>query len=99
MSTKTLLTVKQFAELPDEVAQRHELSHGELIEASSGTPKHSRIRDTILFLLRSLAERAGLGIALAETDFQIGADSVHRPDVAFLTLEQWARVDPHKIPI
>ena len=96
MSTKTLLTVEQFAQLPDEEAMRYELYHGELIQVSSSNPKHNRIRDNILYLFMSFLRGSRLGVAIAETEFQLAPDIVRRPDIAFLSSEQWAQVDPNK---
>ena len=94
MSTKTLLTVEQFAQLPDEEARRYELHQGELIEVSTGNPKHNFVRDTVVLLFRLFLRDHRLGVALAETEFQLAPDTVRRPDIAFLPSEQWAQVDP-----
>ena len=45
MSTKTLMTVEQFAQRNTADTEDFELVEGELIPLSSGTPLHSEIRD------------------------------------------------------
>jgi hypothetical protein len=53
MGTKTLLTVEDFARLPESVDgcdMRYELLEGELVTGSSGMLCHNRIRDNALVL-------------------------------------------------
>jgi len=96
MSTKTLLTAEQFERLPDVDALRHELHHGELIEVSSGTPKHALVRDNILFLLKRHCREHTAGQALGEIEFRLGEDTVRRPDVAVLNSSQWDGLDKNR---
>ena len=96
MSTKTLLTVDQFAQLPDEEVWRYELYHGELIEVPASNPKHNLMRDNIRGIFQSFLDEHKLGVAITETEFQVGPDTVHRIDVAFLASEQWTQLDQEK---
>ena len=47
MSTKTLTTVEQFAQMRTGDTEDYELVDGELIPLSSGTPRHNLIRDLL----------------------------------------------------
>ncbi len=96
MSTKTLLTVEQFAQLPEDEAWRYELHHGELIEVPASNPTHNYIRDTIRHVFASFLDQHKLGVVITETEFHVETDTVRRIDVAFLSTGQWARVDQRK---
>jgi Uma2 family endonuclease len=47
MSTKTPLTVEEFAQLRPAETEAYELVDGELIPLPSGTPRHAEIRDVV----------------------------------------------------
>ena len=47
MGTKTLMTVDQFLQLPDEELRRHELWQGELVDLGETIFNHYWIRDMI----------------------------------------------------
>jgi len=96
MSSKTLMTVEQFEQLPAEEALKYELSQGELVEVSSGTPKHALVRDNILFLLKQQFRKQTRGHALAEVEFRVNPETVRRPDVSVLTKQQWESIDQNR---
>ena len=97
MAAKTLMTVEQFLALPED-GHRYELVHGELVEVASGTGRHGLTRDNIMVALRPIVMRAG-GLVLTENDFQLGPDTVVRPDVAVLVASQVSYCDVDRTPV
>lgn len=96
MSTKTLMTAEQYGALEEPEGVRYELSEGELIVSPSAMLFHNNIRDRIGFPLREFVEEHKLGQVTMETDFQLGEDTVRRPDIAFISAGKLALIDPHK---
>ena len=96
MATKTLLTVEQFEQLPEEEHYRYELDHGELIEVACASYEHNEIRGLLEHALRSFLAAHAVGRVIAEQEFRLGEDTVRRPDVAFLRAEMAARIDKSK---
>jgi len=99
MSTATLMTVEQFAEMKTADTEDYELVKGELVPLASGTPRHNAIRDNLGDALRSYVRRNRSGKALAEIDCQISDDIVRRPDVAVFLGERSRRFDPDRVPV
>lgn len=98
MSTATLTTVEQFAEMPREERCRFELVQGELIPVSGATPRHGWIRDGLLIRLSRYLERSP-GLVLAEVDCRTIGGTVRRPDLSFLTPARWQSIDLDRIPL
>ena len=96
VATKTLLTVEQFEQLPEEDHHRYELDHGELIDVACASYEHNRIRGKIETALNAFLSRHPVGEAVAEQEFRLGEDAVRRPDVAFLHVEVASRIDRSK---
>ena len=82
MSTATLMTVEQFAQMKTADTEDHELAKGELAPFPSGTPQHARVRDRLAAMLWIYFSQHPLGQYFAETDCQISADIVRRPDIS-----------------
>jgi Uma2 family endonuclease len=99
MSTKTLMTVEQFAQMPREEAVHFELVEGELIPVASGTPEHAWIRDGLGGRIREYLGRNPLGIVVAEVDCRTTGTTVRRPDISFLTTARWQLVNPKETPL
>jgi Uma2 family endonuclease len=98
MSAKTLLTLEQFEHLPD-TEGAFELDEGELIPMTMARLRHSRIRDRVARRLTEHAEPRGAGEVCIELDFQLSPDTVRRPDVALLSAEQVAHLDPDEVVV
>lgn len=98
MATSTLITAQQYQALPEtENGVEYELSEGELVVLASPTLFHNRKRDDILERLRVfLRQHPHLGEVTSETDFALRADTVRRPDVAFISAAKLKSVDPWK---
>jgi Uma2 family endonuclease len=99
MSTKTLVTVEQFAQMPPDERVRFELVEGELVAVPSGTPIHAWIRDELGGAIRAhLRDNRG-GVAIAEVDCRTGTDTVRRPDIAVFSTDRWRLIDPEALPV
>jgi len=99
MATKTLMTVEQFAQMQTADTEDYELVEGELIPLSSGTPRHNLIRDLLGYLLLSYLKGNPIGLALAENDCQVAADTVRRPDLSVFLGERSRQIDRDRIPV
>ena len=83
MATRTLLTVEQFEQLPEEEHYRYELDHGELIEVSCATYEHNEIRGVLEHALRAFLEAHRVGRVIAEQEFDF-LGNAHGPDVSVM---------------
>ena len=99
MSTKTLMTVEEFAEMATSETEHYELVQGELIPWSSGSPNHAYVRGAIEHLLRGYFERNPIGKVFSEIDCRLTDDTVRRPDVASFLDERLRLLDRRKIPV
>lgn len=93
MATKTLLTVDQFAQLPDD-GNRMELDRGELVSMPPPKPRHNRTAKRIFLELLRAANEAKSGDVFTEMAFRLGSDTVRVPDVSFVTAEQARTIRP-----
>jgi Uma2 family endonuclease len=78
------LTIEDFENLPDALAQNHELVDGELVDVSGNTAYHNPLRDELLVLLRPYARERNLGLAICEQDFDFDGNA-HGPDLSFIS--------------
>jgi len=92
MATKTLLTLEQFEQLPDD-GMRHELDEGELISMPPTFGLHGMIQSKMDRLLGNYAERKSLGIVVVETGFRLSSDILRAPDIAFIKAERARTLD------
>lgn len=97
MSAKTLLTIDQLERLPEAEGLSYELDQGELVEVSSASYLHNRIRDLLTHRLMShLETRQDQGAVVAEQWFRLGEDTVRAPDVALISPAQISLLDPER---
>jgi Uma2 family endonuclease len=88
-TTTRLMTFAEFERLPDEVCRRHELRHGELVEAPPSKFKHRLTQDRTSLLL-GLACR-GIGYVSVEFGFRALPDGEYRTaDVVHISAERYA---------
>ena len=99
MSTKTLLTVQDYAALEEPSGVRYELSNGELIVSPSASYLHNEIRDYFNALLRSFVKPRKLGYVTSETDVKLVGEVVRRPDVAFFRAGRLDGIDLDQAPL
>jgi Uma2 family endonuclease len=98
MSTKTLMTVEEFARMDTADTENYELVAGELVPLSSPTLKHNRIRDLLARFLGNFFESNPIGEAVTEIDCQLSADTVRCPDIAIFLADRLRDVDSEKSP-
>jgi Uma2 family endonuclease len=99
MSTKTLMTVEEFARMKTADTEDYELVEGELVLLASGTPKHSIIRDNLARIFHGYFRKKPGGLAISETDCRIFPETIRRPDVAVFLEEKAQRIDQNKYPV
>jgi len=99
MSTATLMTAEQFAQMHTAETEDYELVDGELIPLSSGTPKHNRIRRRMERLIEDYFEKKQAGEALSETNCQLSDGTVRRPDVSVFVGGRLSEIDPNRTPV
>jgi Uma2 family endonuclease len=92
MATKTLLTVEQFEQLPDD-GMRHELDEGELVTMPSPFGQHGQIQGEIYSILRNFVRPRLQGLVFVETGFRLSHDTVRAPDVSFIRSERARSLD------
>ena len=92
MATKTLLTVGQFEQLPDD-GMRHELDEGELIAMPRPLGQHGQIQGEIYSILRNFVRPRLQGLVFVETGFRLSRDTVRAPDVSFIRAERACSLD------
>jgi Uma2 family endonuclease len=94
MSAKTLMTMAEFLELPDEELRRHELWQGEPIELGETIFAHNWIRDKLLTLISFFLMHSELGgEALVETGIQFDSSTLARPDLAYWDADHLSAID------
>ena len=98
MATKTFISIEEYDALPEtENGVEYELSEGELIVLASPTLFHNRMRDDLLVRFRlCLGQHPELGEVTSETDFQLAANTVRRPDLAVISAAKVKALDPRK---
>lgn len=83
------LSAEQFFALPDD-GNRYELVDGIAFMSPSPTPRHQRILMEIAFQLETYLRRSPVGLIFPETDVQLGAARVYRPELVFLPADRVA---------
>ena len=97
MGAKTLLTVEHLERLPETADVSYELDQGELVEVSSASYLHNRIRDLVLHrLMTHLDKRKDAGAVVAEQWFRLSEDTVRAPDVALIAPSQLPLLEPER---
>ncbi len=92
MATKTLLTVEQFEQLPDD-GTRHELDEGELVTMPSPFGEHGQIQLAVGSIVRTFVLSRSLGLVFVESGFRLSRDTVRAPDVSFICAERARGID------
>jgi Uma2 family endonuclease len=92
MATKTLLTVEQFEQLPDD-GMRHELDEGQLVATPPAFGEHGQIQGAAGSILGSFVRSRSLGMVFVATGFRLNRDTVRAPDVSFIGAERANALD------
>ena len=99
MSTKTLMTVEEFAHMTTSETEDYELVEGELIPLASANPMHADIRGLVEHLMRGYFESNPIGRVLAEVDCRLADDLVRRPDLSIFLSDRLKDIDRKKVPV
>ena len=100
MSTKSVMTVEQFARMTTAETEDFELVEGELIPLSGGTRRHCKIRDFVVILMQTYFRCGRVGEAIGYIDCRLSEDTVHKPDVSiFLGAERLRQLEGDTIPL
>ena len=92
MATATLMTVEEFAALPED-GQMHELVEGELLTVPPPHSLHAKTFNRIFIPLANFVLEKGLGEAFGETGYRLFDDppTVRQPDISFQRAEKLTR--------
>ena len=83
MTPKTLLSVEEFAALPDD-GMKHELNEGELIVTALPRPRHGACQARLGSAIRQFVVLHGLGMVYIASGYRITRHTVRGPDVSFV---------------
>ena|SRR5712691_5696940 len=86
--TTALLTVEQFAQLPQEESMRCELVQGEIVCMGNSGFLHERIKANANQVLTRYVFENPIGMVFSETMYKLGARDSPIPDVSFLLNER-----------
>jgi len=95
MATKTLLSLADYAALPDD-GKRYELVEGELVELTFPNWKHSSIQSFLFGKLSAYLDRDPIGKVGNDFGFILGRDpdTLRGPDLYFVTKERASSISP-----
>ena len=99
MSTKTLITVEDFARLELAETEDYELVEGELIQLSSPTLRHALVRFALNSAVDGYLVKNPIGVVAAEVDCRIAEYTVRRPDLSIFLAGNRRNLDLDKIPV
>lgn len=83
MTPKTLLSVEEFAALPDD-GMKHELNEGELITMPPPKPRHGVCQARLTAALIEFASARNLGQVFTESGYRLSPGTVRGPDISFV---------------
>jgi|SRR5690242_10174702 len=83
MTPRTLLSVEEFAALPDD-GMKHELSEGALIGTALSKPRHGECQVRLGSAIWKFIVPRGLGKVFTESGYRLSAHTVRGPDVSFV---------------
>jgi Uma2 family endonuclease len=100
MGTKTLMTVGQFLQMPDEESRHYELWQGELIDVGETIFDHNWVRDKLLVCITNFLMSLKLGgDVLVETGIQFDSNTLARPDLSYWDAPHLASIDRRRSPV
>jgi Uma2 family endonuclease len=83
MTPKTLLSLEEFAALPDD-GMKHELNEGELITMPPPKPRHGTCQVRLAAALLEYVTARGAGQVFTESGYRLTPHTVRGPDVSFV---------------
>lgn len=91
VTTTALLTVEQFAQLPQEETQRYELVQGEIVRMGNAGFLHERVKSNANRILMRYILGNPIGDVFSETMYKLGERDSRIPDVSLLLTERIPR--------
>src|SRR5689334_6221028 len=89
----SLLTVEQYAQLPEEETMRTELVEGEVVRTGDAKFLHERIKANAIKILIGYVLQNPIGEVFSESMFKLGPRDGRIPDVSFLLNARLAAQD------
>jgi Uma2 family endonuclease len=83
MTPKTLLSVEEFAALPDD-GMKHELNEGELMVMPPPKPRHGNCQARLTAALVEFVTSQGVGSVFTESGYRLTPHTVRGPNVSFV---------------
>ena len=94
MTPKTLLSVEEFAGLPDD-GMKHELNGGELIVKALPKPRHGDCQARLGAALYEFVVSHGLGKVYTESGYRLTPHTVRGPDISFIRASRLQNPDEY----
>jgi Uma2 family endonuclease len=98
-TTKTLMTVDEFAQMTTSETEDYELVDGELVPLPSASPLHAKIRQNVERQVAVYFDQKPVGVVLGEVDCRITDEIVRRPDVAIFLASRLKDIDWKRVPL
>ena len=95
MLTSTLMTVEQWADLPDEDVKT-ELVQGKLVEVARGSFAHNWTRDEISFQIHRYLRPNPIGETVAEQAVRVTSENGRIPDAVYISSDRLSLIDPNR---
>jgi Uma2 family endonuclease len=83
MTPKTVLSVEEFAALPDD-GMKHELNEGELITMPPPKPRHGNCQAKLCSAFQEFAAARDLGAVFTESGYRLTPHTIRGPDISFV---------------
>lgn len=100
MDTKTLVSMEQFLEMPEEKSCYYELWQGELEYVGETIFDHNWVREKLLVCITNFVMSLRLGgDALVETGIRFDPTTLLRPDLSYWDGAHLARIDRRRSPV
>jgi len=94
MTPKTVLSVEEFAALPDD-GMKHELNEGTLIVTPQPKPRHGDCQVRLGSALREFVVARNLGSVFTESGYRLTPHTVRGPDVSFVRKSRLQNLDEY----
>lgn len=98
MTTATVMTVEEFAQLPTPDSEAYELVEGELVPLAAPSPHHSDVCRNVEFAAYEYFRKNPIGTTYREVNCRLGPGTIRRPDVAIFLFDRLRDADRSKGP-
>jgi len=94
MTPKTLLSIEEFAALPDD-GMKHELNEGELITTRLPKPRHGNCQARLAAALLEFVRSRGAGKVFPTSGYRLTPHTVRGPDISFVRKSRLQNLDEY----